>query len=186
MTFYDRQPPLLPVSLQLSDIGPLPVRPTVVSASLAVPHWEDGPTISGVGPDVVAFPELGVAPLVDSGTDLEDELSTLDGSPSTDAIKTGEVVLAEVRPAPRGVIDIELEKALLLVSILLMMMTPIVDPVVGGGWKSGPGCLSVVPGIACWLSVWADHLPDLAVFADGLCFQDAIRSGHDGPVLAAG
>ena len=68
--------PLLPVSPQLSDIGMLPTRPTVVSASLAVP-------LSGVGPDVVAFPELGVAPLVDSGTDLEDELPTPDGSPST-------------------------------------------------------------------------------------------------------
>ena len=92
---------------------------------LAVPPWEDGLTIIGVGPDVVAFPELRVAPLVDSGTDLEDELSTPDCSPSTDAIKPGEVVLPEVRPAPRGVIDLELEKGLLQVSIL-----PIVDPVV--------------------------------------------------------
>ena len=67
---YDCRPPLLPVSLQLSDIWPLPVQPTVVAASLAVHPWEDGLTISGVGPDVVAFPELGVAPLVHSGTDL--------------------------------------------------------------------------------------------------------------------
>ena len=127
---YDCRPPFLPVSLQLSDIGPLSVRPTVVSASVAVPPWEDGPTISGVGPDVVAFLELGMAPLVDSGTDLEDELFTLDGSPSTDAVKPGKVVLPEVRPAPRGGIDLELVKALLEVSILPMMVTPIVDPVV--------------------------------------------------------
>ena len=125
---YDCRPPLLPVSLQLSDIGPLSVRPTVVSASVAVPPWKDGPTISCVGSDVVAFPELGVAPLVDSGTDLEDELSTPDGSPSTDAVKPGEVVLPEVCPVPRGGIDLELAKALLEVSVL--MVTPIVDPVV--------------------------------------------------------
>ena len=56
---YDCRPPLLPVSLQMSDIGPLSVRPTVVTASVAAPPWEDGPTISGVGSDVVAFPGLG-------------------------------------------------------------------------------------------------------------------------------
>ena len=83
---YDCRPPLLPVSLQLSDIGPLSGRPTVVSASVAVPPWEDGLTISGVGSDVLAVTEIGVAPLVDSGTDLEDELPMLDGSPSTDAV----------------------------------------------------------------------------------------------------
>ena len=98
---YDCRPPLLPASLQLSDIGPLPARPTVVSASLAVPPWEDGLAISGVGPDVVAFPELGVAPLVDSGKDLEDELP-MDGYPSTDAVKPGEVTLPVVHPAPRA------------------------------------------------------------------------------------
>ena len=86
---YDCQPPLLPMSLQLCDLGPLSVRPTVVSASVAVPPWEDGPTISGVGSGVVVFPELGVALLVDLGTDLEDELPTLDGSPSTDAVQPG-------------------------------------------------------------------------------------------------
>ena len=42
---YDCRPPLLPVSLQLCDLGPLSVRPTVASASVAVPPWEDGPTI---------------------------------------------------------------------------------------------------------------------------------------------
>ena len=85
--------------------------------------------ISGVGSDVVAVPELGVAPLVDSGTDLEDELPTPDGSPPTDAVKPGEVVLSEVCPAPRGGIDLELAKALLEVAVLPMMVTPIMDPV---------------------------------------------------------
>ena len=47
-----------------------------------------------------------------------------------DAVKPGEVVLPEVCPAPRGGIDLELAKALLEVSILPMMVTPILDPVV--------------------------------------------------------
>ena len=127
---YDCRPPLLPVLLQLCDLGPLSVRPTVASASVAVPPWEDGPTIGDVGSDVVAFPELGVAPLVDSGTDLEDELPTPDDYPSTDVVQPGEVALPEVCPAPQGSIDLELAKALLDVSVLPMMVTPIVDPVV--------------------------------------------------------
>ena len=71
-----------------------------MSASVAVPPWEDGPTFSGVGSDGLAVTELGVAPLVDSGTDLEDELPTPDGSPSTDAVTPEEVVLPAVCPVP--------------------------------------------------------------------------------------
>ena len=138
---YDCRPPLLPLSLQLKDIGPLPSRPTVVSASLAAPPWEDGLAISGVGPEGIAFPgKLGVAPLVDSGTDLEDELSTPDDSPSMGAIRPEEVVLPGVCPAPPDVLDFELEKALLQVSILPMMVTLIVDPVV-----ESPGTPSSYP-----------------------------------------
>ena len=114
---YDCRPPLPPVSLQLSDIGPLSGQPTVVSASVAVPPWEDGLTISGMGSDGLVVPELGVAPLEGSGTDLEDELPTPDGSPSTDAVKPGEVVILEVGPAPREV------------AVLPLMVTPIMDPV---------------------------------------------------------
>ena len=125
---YDRRPPLLPVSLQLSDIGPLSGFSTVASASVAVPPWEDGLTISGVGSDGLVVLELGVAPLEGSGTDLEDELLTPDGSPSTDAVKPGEVVIPEVGPAPREV-DLELSRALLEVGVLPMMVTPIIDPI---------------------------------------------------------
>ena len=75
---------------------------------MVVPPWEDGLTISGVGSDVLVVPELGVAPLVDSETDLEDELPTSDGFPSTDAVKPGEVVASDVDPAPRGGVDLEL------------------------------------------------------------------------------
>ena len=43
---YDCRPPLLPVSLDLSGIGPLSGLSTVVSASMVVPLREDGLTIS--------------------------------------------------------------------------------------------------------------------------------------------
>ena len=69
----------------------------------------------------MVIPELGVAPLEDSGTDLEDELPTPDGSSSTDASKP---VLG---PTPQGV---DLERALLELGVLPAMVTPIVDPVV--------------------------------------------------------
>ena len=67
---------MLPVSLRLEDIGPLPLRRTVVSANLATPPQEDCMAIGGVSPERVTIPELGVAPLVDPDTDLEDELPT--------------------------------------------------------------------------------------------------------------
>ena len=54
---YDCRPPFQPVSLQLKDFGPLPLRP-VVSASLAAPPWEDGMAISGVGPEGELFRRL--------------------------------------------------------------------------------------------------------------------------------
>ena len=60
--------------------------------------------------DGLVIPELGVAPLEDSGTDLEDELPTPDGSPSTDAIQP--VVI----PAHRGV-DLEMVRVLLDVGV---------------------------------------------------------------------
>ena len=93
-----------------------------------------------MGPEVVAIPELGVAPLVDSGTDLEDELSTLDDYLSAGDIRPEEVVLPGVRSAPPDVLDFELEKALLQVSVFPMMVTPIVDPVV-----ESPGTQSSYP-----------------------------------------
>ena len=75
---YDCRPPLLPVSLQLCNMGPLSARRTEVSASVAVPPWDDGQMICSMWSDEVVFPELGVVPLVDSGTDLEDGLPTPD------------------------------------------------------------------------------------------------------------
>ena len=137
---YDCRPPLLPVSLQLKDIVPLPLRQTVVLANLAAPPREDGMAISGVSPEGVAIPEHCVAPLVDSKTDLEDELPTPDDSPFMSASIPEGVCLPGVRPAPPDVIDLELEKALLNVPILPVMVKAIVDPVVGL-----PGAPSLYP-----------------------------------------
>ena len=77
---YDCRTPLLPVSVRLEDIGPLPLRRTVVLTSLDAPPREDCMAIGGVSPERVAIPELGVAPLVDPDTDLEDEMSTPEDS----------------------------------------------------------------------------------------------------------
>ena len=70
------------------------------------------------------IPEFGVAPLEDSGTDLEDELPMPDGSPSTDASKP---VLGPMSPG----VDLELARALLELGVLPAIVTPIVDPDVG-------------------------------------------------------
>ena len=113
---YDCRPPLLPVSLRLEDIGPLPMRQTVVSASLAAPPQEDCMAIGGVNPEGVAIPGLGVAPLVDPETDLEDELPTLFSDSSLEGI-----CLPGARPTPPDIADLELEKARLSVSILPVM-----------------------------------------------------------------
>ena len=126
---YDCRPPLLPVSLQLCDLGPLSARQTEVSASVAVPPSVDGQMI-GMGSDVVVFRDLGVVPLVDSGTDLEDEFLMPDGTLTTVAVQQGEVALPEVCSAPRGVMDMELVKALLEVSVVPLMVMAIVDPMV--------------------------------------------------------
>ena len=83
---YNCRPPLLHVSLQLGDLGAFARMRPKASASVAVPPWEVGPSVSDVDSNMVVFPELGVAPLIDSGTDLEDELPTPDNSPGSAAV----------------------------------------------------------------------------------------------------
>ena len=126
---YDCRPPLLPVSLRFDDIGPLPLRRTVVSASLAAPPQEDVMEIAGVSPEEIAFPELGVAPLFDTDTELEDELPTPEVSPLFHDSSPQGVRLPQVCPAPRDIVDVELENTLLSVSILPAMVTPLEEPV---------------------------------------------------------
>ena len=73
------------------------------------------------------IPELGVAPLVDPDTDLEDELSTLEDSRSLSDSNLEGVRLPGARPTPLDLADLELEKALLSVSVLPVMVTPLVE-----------------------------------------------------------
>ena len=69
-------------------------------------------------------PELGVAPLVDPGTDLEDEQPTPVGSSSS-------AVDESVPLSTTSGVDLEVARTLLDVGVLPAMVTPIVDPAVG-------------------------------------------------------
>ena len=87
---FDCRPPLLPVSLDLSGVGLSSGLPPAGSAGVEVPPSEHGLSFSGGDSDgliIPIIPEFEVAPLEDSGTDLEDELPAPDGSSSTDATK---------------------------------------------------------------------------------------------------
>ena len=131
-----------------------------MSASVAVPPWEDGLTIGGVGSDVLVVLELGVAPLVDSGTDLEDELPTKDGSPSTYAVKPGEVVILEVGPAPRAAFILSLYMPFLRLRVLPMMVTPIMDPVVESSVTPALYLVPLIPVLSA-----NDQVPMLVAFS---------------------
>ena len=100
---------LLPVSLRLEDIGLLPLQRKVVSASLTAPPREDCKAIGGLSPERVGIPELGVAPLVDPDTDLEDELPTPEDSLLFSDSSLEGLRLLGVRPAPPDIADLELE-----------------------------------------------------------------------------
>ena len=113
---------MLPVSLRLEDIGSLPLRQTV-------PPLDDFMAIGGASLEGVANPELGVAPLVDPDTDLEDELPTPEGSMLIGESSPEGVRLPEVSLAPLDLEDLELEEELLSVSVLPAIVTPLVEPV---------------------------------------------------------
>ena len=74
----DCRPALLPVSVDVSGIDMLAVRSAIPPAkSVVVPPKHEQQLGGGV--DVLNYigPEMGVAPLLDPGTDLEDELPSL-------------------------------------------------------------------------------------------------------------
>ena len=81
-------------------------------------------------------PELCVAPLVDPGTDLEDERPTPVGSPLA--------AVDECMPlSPTSGMDVDVTRALLQVGVLPAMVTPIVDPAVG--FSMSPATYPVPP-----------------------------------------
>ena len=73
-------------------------------------------------------PELGVATPRSPDTELEDELPTPNDSPLLQNSSPEGVRRSESRPAPQDLVDIELEKALLSVSILPPMVMPLEEP----------------------------------------------------------
>ena len=85
--------------------------------------------IGCVSPEGVAVPELGVAPLFDTDTELEDELPTPEVSLLFHESSPQGVRLSVVCPAPRDIVDVELENTLLSVSILPAMVTTLEEPV---------------------------------------------------------
>ena len=124
----DCRPPLLPVSLRLKDIGPLPLRRPVASASLAAPPLEDSVVIGGASPERVAIPELGVASSDDRGTDLEDQLPTPEVSMLIGDSSPVGVRLPGVSVTSLDDSDSELEDELLNVSALPAIVEPLVEP----------------------------------------------------------
>ena len=118
----DCRPPLLPISINIRDEDLLAGRLPAVSAGMDVlPHGSE-PLSSGGG-DLLGLicPELGAAPLMDPGTDLEDERPTPVDSPSS--------VVDESMPlSTTSGVDLEVAHALLDVGVLPAMVTPIVDP----------------------------------------------------------
>ena len=118
------RPPLLPVSMDISGVDLSAGRLPAVSAGVDVLPNERGTSFSRGDLIGLICPELGVAPLVDPGTDLEDELLTPVGSPSTDISKS-------VPTSTSSGVDLELARALMEIGVLPVMVTPIVDPEVG-------------------------------------------------------
>ena len=103
---YDCRPPLLPVSLRLEDIGALLSRQTITSAKLATPPQKD-------------FMEM------------EDKLPASEDSPLFHDSSPEGARPEGVCSATRELVDLELEKALLSVSILPEMVTPLEEQVEG-------------------------------------------------------
>ena len=120
----DCRPLLLPVLMDISGVDLSAGRLLAVSAGMDVLPHEHEPSSSGGDFIALICPELGAAPLVDPGTDLEDERPTPVGSPSPGVDKS-------VPFSPTSGMDLELALALLEVGVLPVMVTPIVDTEVG-------------------------------------------------------
>ena len=119
---FDCRPALLPVSVDVSGIDMLAVRSAIPPAESVVVPPELEQQFGG-GADLLDYigPELGVAPLLDSGTDLEDELPSPDVSPIV--ISHGVALLpAQVEE------DVDLAQILAEFGTLPAIVTPIHYP----------------------------------------------------------
>ena len=113
----DCRPPLLPVSMDISGVDLSVIRALTMSAEAGAfpPKREQ----SFVGGDLLSLicPELGVTPLTDPGTDLEDELPTPAASPVT--VDHGAAPLST-----QADVDIDLVRVFEDVGTLPAMVTP--------------------------------------------------------------
>ena len=118
---FDCRPALLPVSLDVSGIDMLAVRPLIPPAKSDVVPPEHEQQFREA--DLLSFicPELGVAPLLDPGTDCEDELPSPDTSPMV--IGHGVALLP-----PQIEEDVDLAQVLAEFGTLPEIVTPIHDP----------------------------------------------------------
>ena len=116
---FDCRPPLLPVSMDISGVDVSVIRASAVSAEDAAFPPEREQSFGGGG-DLLGliFLELGVAPLEDQGTDLEDELPTPAASPVT--------VDRGAAPWPAQVeVDVDLDRVFQDVATLPELVTPV-------------------------------------------------------------
>ena len=133
----DCRPPLLPVSMDIRGVDLLAIRAPAVSAGAGVLPLEREQLFGGVDLLSLICPELGVTPLVDPGTDVEDEWPTSAASPVP--------VVNRVAPlSAQADVDIELCQVSQDVGALPEMVTPVGDPE-GGGSVVTPARYPVPP-----------------------------------------
>ena len=126
----DCRPPLLPVSIPLSALGPMTGQHSRGTTSMCVPPHDEEYSVLNMDTDVITFRELGVAPLNDSGTGIKDELPTPTDSPVPGEVCSIVTAEPQVLPVQEDGFDLELAKIMLEVSVMPMMITLINDPMV--------------------------------------------------------
>ena len=99
--------------------------------SVSGPPCMEGHSIVNMDTDEITFQEIVGTPLYDSGTDVEDELPTPASSPAP-------VVTSDsgLQPVHEGNFNLDLAKALLDVSVLPLMISPIHDLIVNATTSS--------------------------------------------------
>ena len=130
----DCHPPLLPVSMDISGVDLSAIRAPAVSAGAGLFPLEREQLFGGGGGDLLGLicPELGVTPLVDPGTDVEDEWPT----PATSPVP----VVNGVAPlSTQADVDVELCQVFQDVGALPEMVTPVGDPEGGGAMLTPVG-----------------------------------------------
>ena len=117
---FDCRPAVLPASVDVSGIDIRTVRPAKPPAEPVVAPAEREQQFEGPILFDHIHPELEVIPLLDSGTDCQDELSSPDGSPMVIS-PIGGLSLSQ------GEDDVDLAQILAEFGTLPAFLTPIID-----------------------------------------------------------